>query len=279
MPYLQVAGAYDIRLVTNKEYFTPWSTGLLFNHDRAGDAKLSLSHLGLTSSYAHRLNPAKRNFLSFGAAIGVMQRAFQPDALRFDDQYSIKEGFQEVNLTQEVFDRTNRIMGDVSGGINLHLQADSARSGLDIGAAIFHFNEPKKNFSDEKIERLQSRNSLYLLGRLQVSKPVDLMLSTSFQFQGPNREAVLGLGGVYHLSNRRLRETALQLGFYYRPGDAISPAAGFYYRDWQVQLSFDLNTSPLREATLHRGGPELSVIYILKHVPNIRHCKSCPTYM
>ncbi len=72
VPYLQLSGAYDIRFVDDKERFKPWSSGLLFNYDQAGDAKLSFSQLGLSGSYSHRLFPGKRNFLTFGIMVSGM---------------------------------------------------------------------------------------------------------------------------------------------------------------------------------------------------------------
>jgi hypothetical protein len=52
------------------------------------------------------------------------------------------------------------------------------------------------------------------------------------------------------------------------------------YRNFNVGISYDVNTSKLIAATNRRGGFELSVIYILrKAVPFIAKKRVCPIYM
>ncbi len=278
-PYLQVSGAYDLRFTNKKGHFKPWSASLLFNHDQAGDAKLSFSQLGLGASYTHRLVPGKKTFLTFGMSGSAIQRSFDPNGLRFDDQYFLKEGFVGSQATGEFFEATSKWLGEVSTGVNLRILNDSSRTTLDIGAAAFHFNQPQKNFQDQLPTRLDSRFSVYVSSAWQMTKAFDLLFSITGQFQGANRQALLGVGGLYHLSSKRTRELALQLGGYYRAGDAFIPAVALHFQAWQFHFSYDLNTSSLREASLGKGGPEVSVIYILKNVPVIPVCKTCPTHM
>lgn len=279
VPYSQVAASYDIRFTDKDERFKPWAAGLSFNYDRAGDLYLSMAQLGISGSYSHKLLPGKRHFLTMGGMIGGIQRAFRPNGLAFDDQYTLKEGYASSNPTEEAFGNTSKLMGDVSLGMNLHLRADSSRAVLDLGVAVFHANEPEKSFFNEKTVDLQSRVSLYGLATLPLAERVDLLLSAAGQFQSPAREAVLGAGGAYRFSGKKTQELSFLAHLYYRVGDAIIPSAGMMYRDWQVQLSYDINTSPVREATNNRGGPELSVVYLLRHVPKSAYCKNCPTYM
>ncbi len=279
VPYRQFSGAYDIRFSTQKERLTPWSAGMIFNHDQAGDGKLSLAHLGFSGSYTERLSPQKRLYLTFGVMAGVIERDFLPDDLTYDDQYDTETGFSDLNPSGESVDNASKMMGDLSMGLNLHGQSQKNRSNFDLGAGIFHFNEPKKNFFTEETARLRARLSVYALATLEVATRLDLLLSGTAQFQGDYQETVAGLSGLYHLSTKKTQELGLQLGLFFRPGDAWIPTAGLHYQDWRVQVSFDLNTSPLRQASLRRGGPEVSVIYILKHVQPIEFCKNCPVYM
>jgi type IX secretion system PorP/SprF family membrane protein len=280
VPYFQLAGAYDIRFVDKKERFKPWAAGLIFNYDRAGDAKLSFTQLALSTSYSARLFPGKKHFLTFGLMTGGIQRAFKASDLQFDDQYTLKEGYLSTNPTAEAFDQTSKILGDVSVGMNLRLRKGETRATLDAGVAVFHLFEPKKNFTDEENPaHLETRYSLYAMGNLPVSDRFDLMLPITGQFQDSYQEGVLGAVGAYHFSTKRTQELDLLLGLYYRLGDAIIPTAGISYQGWQVQLSYDINTSSLKEASLNRGGPEISLIYILRHVPLMGFCKNCPVYM
>lgn len=279
VPYLQMAASYDMRFTDKNDRFKPWAAGLVFNYDRAGDLHLSLAQLGLSGSYSFKLAPGKRHFLTLGAMLGGAQRAFRPNGLAFDDQYTLKEGYTSTNATAERFGNTSRFLADLSLGMNLHFRADSSRAVLDVGAGFFHINEPEKSFFNEKTTDLQTRYSLYALASLPVAPRFDVLLSAAGQIQQPAVEGVLGAGGAYHFSTKKTQELSLLVHVYYRIGDAIIPSAGINYRDWQVQVSYDANTSPLREATAGRGGPELTVIYLLKQVQKAAFCKNCPTYM
>jgi hypothetical protein len=75
-------------------------------------------------------------------------------------------------------------------------------------------------------------------------------------------------------------ETAVSLGGFYRIKDAFIIAANMDYRNFNVGLSYDINTSKLREATNRRGGFEISIIYIFKKlVPFVAKKRVCPVYM
>jgi type IX secretion system PorP/SprF family membrane protein len=283
VPYLQLAGSWDWRIRNKEEAQTPWSIGTIFNYDRAGDAELSLAQLGLNGSYSHRISEAKRHFVTIGGNCNFGQRTFDPTGLRYGSQYEVKEGHASTNPSFENFGQTSRSFVDVGIGGNLRIQAhqDSLRhrSKLDLGVGAFHLNEPKRNFEDNVDETLKRRLSVYGLGTLMLSSKFDLLLHAMGQFQGPNQEIVLGAGGLIHLNQKRTQELALQLGLGYRIEDALIPWIALHYQNWQFHVSYDMNTSALNEATNRRGGPEVSVIYIIKQIPTMRYCELCPTYM
>lgn len=283
VPYLQLAGSWDWRIRDKKEQQTPWSVGAIFNYDRAGDAELSLAQLGLNGSYALRLNKAKRHFFTLGGNFNFGQRSFDPTGLQYGSQYQVKEGHISTNPTGETFGKTSRTFVDVGIGGNFRLQAhqDSARhrSKLDLGMGAFHLNEPQRNFLDNVDDPLKRRISVYGLGTLMLGAQFDLLLHAMGQFQGPHQELVFGAGGLFHLNQKRTKELALQAGLGYRIDDALIPWVALHYQNWQFHVSYDVNTSALREATNRRGGPEVSIIYIIKQVPIMKYCELCPTYM
>lgn len=279
VPYLQLAGNWDWRIRDKKEQQTPWSIGTVFNYDQAGDLELSLAQLGLNGSYAHRLVKEKNHFLVFGANANFGQRNFDPSGLHLGSQYHIKEGHISTDPHGENFARTSRTIVDFGLGANLRLKSDSTRSKLDLGIGAFHLNEPKMNFQDDIDDPLKKRLSLYGLGTLMLADKVDLLLHAMGQFQGPHQEIVFGAGGLFHLNQQKTRELALQAGLGYRIDDALIPWVALHWQSWQFHVSYDINTSPLRAATNRRGGPEVSVLYIIKHVPTMKYCELCPTYM
>ena len=92
----------------------------------------------------------------------------------------------------------------------------------------------------------------------------------SAYFQGPSREVNLGLmfrylvfEGSKYTGN--VKGLAINLGGYYRIGDAISPSVEIEIAGFTVGYSYDLNTSGLRVASNGKGGSE---IYLKFQNPN-----------
>jgi hypothetical protein len=71
----------------------------------------------------------------------------------------------------------------------------------------------------------------------------------------------------------------LNFGAYYRNNDAAYLLLGMDYNAWQVNLSYDINTSKFQRATNTYGAIEASVIYILAKVKKVNsYGKSCPIF-
>ena len=119
----------------------------------------------------------------------------------------------------------------------------------------------------------------------QIGEKFDLVVNLMGNWQRPYTE-YLGMGGLrFHVDQRPTRELAVQLGLGYRwndgfsVNDAIIPGAEVHYKSWIFGLTYDINISKFDIATNNLGGPELSVIYILRKVPKVEFCPTCPTYL
>lgn len=279
VPFLQVSGAFDHRFVDKKGKFLPWSGGVVLNYDRTGDAQLSFTQIGLNAGYSLPIFPKKGAMLTVAVAGSGIQRSFDTANLRWDDQYTLKDGYAENISTGERFSSSSRVLGDVSAGFNLHFPYGKGRTAFNFGVGGFHLNQPRKNFFDEKPANLNARLSARLAGAVQMSQYFDLTFSLDGQVQSVFRQGLIGVGGLYHLSTKKTKELAVQLAAFYRSGDAVIPMAALHFTAWQVYFSYDITLSSLTSATKHRGGPELSVVYIIKQVPKVPFCKTCPIQM
>lgn len=272
--YTQFTGFTDMKFVRKKledQPLTPWSGGLLFDYDRAGDSKLNLLQLGVSGSYTLALT--KSNALIFGGMLSGVQRAFDTSILRFGDQYNGKD---PVTDTEEVFPDQSKVYGSVDAGVTYRFQSVQKRTNLNLGGAAYHLNRPKRNFNDEAEARLPLRYSLYGMGTFQLTDALDIAVRANHQIQGPHTETVLGVGLPIHLQSTRTKELSFQPGISWRIDDAIIPFILVNYKQWQAGLSYDINTSQFNQATNGRGGPELSLIYIFKRP---RELPFCPPYL
>lgn len=289
VPYLTVSGMYDTKIQEDARKKGYFSGGILFNYDRAGLSKLSMTNFVLSGSYTFKVQDGI--FLTGGAQASVNQRAFRIDDLRFGSQWD-GEIFNG-NLPPETFDNTTNFFADFGLGANLRFQNANAnrwdkRSKLDVGVALFHINRPKVGFYDNESLRLPSRVSIYALGVLMVAPAFDLVLNGSVQIQNPYLENVAGFGARLHLDRRRAREAALQIGASWRFGknpvfddtekfaSAIIPNVELHYRQWMVGVSYDVDISNFNIATNKRGGPEVAISYTIYRVKPLPAFKICP---
>ncbi len=265
-----------------KKFYSPkhdtwWlSAGMSMFYDRAGDGNLSTTNISLSGSFTRKLD--EENFLTLGLAAGVGQRRFEFGKYTFDNQW-VSDVFCASCPTHEIFDINNISYPDLAAGVNWRGQQKRKRTKLDVGVALFHFNQPDQNYLPNDYSPLPKRYSLYMLPTLQVAPSSDVVANLSAQVQGGYFEALAGFGYRYHLSTRRSREMAVQLGAGYRfnaIGDALTPALEIHYRDLLVGFSWDVNVSGFSTATNRNGGPELTLRYIFHKVYPIRAFKACP---
>ena len=288
VPYLTVSGMYDTKIQEDSRKKGFFSGGVLFNYDRAGYSKLSMTNFILSGSYTFRAKDGI--FLTGGAQASVNQRAFRIDDLRFGSQWD-GEVFNG-NRPPEDFANTTNFFADFGIGGNVHFQSANAnrwtkRSKLDLGIALFHINRPKIGFYDNEALRLPTRISIYALGVLMIAPPFDLVLHGSVQLQNPYMENVAGLGARLHLDRRRSKEAALQIGASWRFGNnpiydeekfasAIIPNVELHFRQWMVGVSYDVDLSNFNVATNRRGGPEVALRYTVFKVKPLPAFKICP---
>ena len=285
--YLTFSLAADMKFIRRSYKKGFFSGGVVFHYDQAGYSKLNLSSLGLSGSYTRQLG--KKIFGSIGLNINGNQRAFKLEDLTFDSQYDPATGNFNPNLSiNEDLLSTSRFFMDIGGGLNFHWQAHSdgelvdrldKRTKFDIGAGLFHINTPNQSLYEGDVAQLSFRYSPYIMATIQLSKSVDLVVDYSSQFQDPYQEWLVHLGGKVWLNRKLGKQIALQLssGYrFHRIGDGFSAIFEVYYNGWHGGFSYDINISDFDIATKGRGGPEVSVRYVIRKVRAIPEFKICP---
>ena len=272
--YQVISGAFDMKLGDGYNPNGFFGAGLHLYHDQAGDSRLSSTRISLVGSYTRRL--FENQYLTFGVMAGVTQRAFHMEDLRFDGQW---DGVKYVPTlsTNETFSKTNKFFPNFTAGLNYNM-SKSARTRLNFGGAYYNINKPNASFEDlEKVD-LYGRISLYAHGAAQISKSFDLVLAVNQQMQYPHAETVLSGSTRIHLSDKPGHHLVLEPGFAARFGDALIPTFYVMYNQWQFGLSYDANVSAFTNATTSNGGPEFTVIYVVKK-PEPVESKICPPYL
>lgn len=278
-PYKTFLAGADKKFYTGVHPDWWFSAGINLFNDRAGDGNLSTTAVNLSGSYTRILS--RDNFLTLGASAGFGQRRFDFNEYTFDNQWN-GDIFDPDRATNENFNNTNN--GFPTFGLGFNWRGQQAkhsrrpRSKMDLGAGAFHLNTPDQGFKNDKSD-LPVRLSMYILPTIQITQKGDIVGSGTFQKQGEYTEILAGAAYRHHLSTKKAKELALQLGFSARfnsIGDALVPAAELHYRNLMVGFSWDLNISDFSTATNRNGGPELAVRYIIYKVYPLAAFKACP---
>ncbi|MCE3279368.1 MAG: hypothetical protein K0S44_1559 [Bacteroidetes bacterium] len=277
VPYKTFSLATDTRLKTKLENDVP-GAGLQINNDKSGDSRFSTTQILLSGSYIKKLTKDSANFLSLGIQPGITTKSFDVNALTFDNQYD-GDQYNAALASGESFSKTRITYFDLGAGIT-YLWRKTNRTKINIGISAFHLNRPKQSFFENDNIRLDVKTTFSGIGQVPVSAKLDVLPSFMYQRQGKFNETLVGLFGKYHLKPIDGKETAISLGAFYRVKDAFIVVANMDYKNFNVGISYDVNTSKLIAATNRRGGFEISIIYIFKKmVPFVAKKRVCPIYM
>lgn len=269
--YRTYAGAVDAKVLSPGSGNT-LSAGFLVQHDKAGDAGMTWTQLGLAVSAAHALD--EWNSLSVGIGLGLAQRTFDMSKLTFQNQW-LNDAFDASLPTKENFNRSSGLSPTLSAGLNWHFAQADTRTTADAGAGVFHLNRPKISFSDSPVERLPFRIAVSINTAVQLNEFFDLVVFGVAQRMGTAQEIIAGGGPKLWLVPN---EKALQFTLASRIGDALIPALQYEWGAWTVGVSYDWNTSGFETATNGRGGVEIAVVYRVLPVPPVKTFKSCPVF-
>lgn len=240
-----------------------FGVGIQILADRAGDSKFTTFQA--TGSGAYHLVTSGRNFmiLSIGANVNYIQRNYNPELLKFPEQFN-GDYFDPSLPVTEQFDRLNLGFFDFGLGLN-YQQVIQERHILAIGSSMQHLLSSEQNFLRKSTNTLlQNRINLYINGEFKLGKGYSLIPLFFYQHQDKKYEIVLGGGLGINLAPKSNERNKIKLGLGYRAGDALIPWVQYEIKRSSFQLSYDLNNSPLQIASNSYGGLELSYGFLLR---------------
>jgi type IX secretion system PorP/SprF family membrane protein len=270
--YKTFALGFDAKVLETKSGIL--AAGLLLSRDQAGDSNLSLT--SATLSLAYTLKMGKKSLVTLGFNAGSAQRSFDFLKLTFDNQFN-GDQFIAESSTGEDFGSTKNFYIDMGAGLNYRFQA-SRRTKFDIGVAGLHFNQPNQAFDGNDEINLPIRLTTYLNGSFRLSTKSDILIRGLLHKQSAYQEVAVGAGWRYHLSTKKSKETSIAFSTHYRLGDAIIPMIEVEYASWRAGFSYDINVSDFNIASSNRGGPEITLQYLITKVKRLPDYKSCPIF-
>lgn len=268
-PYKTFSLTYDMRFVKKRVTNGFLAGGVNFINDKAGDSKMGTTQGNFNLAYHVKL--ADYHTLGLGVQSGFFQRSINYGGLQWGNQYDGMEYNGAIasgeSQGSSVFTRYDMGAGiawaynNTAGDINV---TDNHDLNFNAGFSVFHLTRPRYSFAGTN-ERLYMKYVLH--GNGVISLPdTKMAFVPGFMYyrQGPAQEILVGSLVRYLLTQDSKftgykNASAFYIGAYWRTRDALSAQLLYEYAGWGFGLSYDINTSSLREASYARGGLEISI--------------------
>lgn len=255
-PYRTIGLSFDTR--TNKNI----SLGLNLLNQSAGDG--GFNYLNAYASVAYtgvKLGNADQHRLVFAMQAGLINRRVDQSRFKWGEQWNPITGYNASNSISENFASTSATTLDMGAGVLYYDAAPGKKANAFGGVSFFHINKPKDPIISSQgvaLNTIPLRYTVHGGVSIAINDRTSIVPHILYMQQGTANEKMLGTYLQYNVNE----ETDVMIGGYYRFKDAIAPFVGVDYRDFQIGLSYDANTSKLGANTRSVNSFELSLSYI-----------------
>lgn len=264
--YQTMAISVDASTLKTKKGKAYLGLGLFVFNDRAGVAKM-----GTTQGQLHLnaiIKTSKKSKLGGAVYIGFNQNSANYASLTYANQYNGKE-IDNTIANGEVVTYTSFMSSDVGAGLNYEFSSaniDMLRDdifSLKIGAAVHHLNQPVQKFASGSTYKLPMRFVGNVQARIDIKgTKIAILPSLVYLRQATASEIIVGTHVRYRFKNPTKvtgmkSETGLNIGVYYRVGDAIIPQVNLDMGKYAVGVAYDLNISKYKQVSQMQGGFEI----------------------
>jgi type IX secretion system PorP/SprF family membrane protein len=264
-PYKTYSAFYDALIFREKFKKDKFGAGIVFLSDKAGDTRMGLTKVMASFSYTKLLT--NQNAFLFGFQGGFAQNSIDLSKSTWDNQFDGLDYNPNLSSNEPGY-KANSSYFDFAGGVgwvfrpNNYIQSST-------GFSLQHLGQPKVEYSSVATSNLYRK--------FVVHNTTDIFLENNYRFsfepgflytkQGAHQEIIAGcmVRMKYNEQSKYTNlenETTFSIGGYYRFADAIILASRFNYENFELNLSYDLNTSKAKNITKLKGGFEISLIYI-----------------
>lgn len=248
-------GDTPLRYVTKKK--RDWiGLGAMVYTDKVGLAALSTNAFGLSAAYHHVLGTSGKHVATLGASYGLLGRRNKlgSGSLLFEDEIDPNGVSMGTSSQDRTIYANNASYQDLGLGLRY---AGALQEGLSVtvGASLAHVNKPS----------LTNGNTDYTLPmRMLAYVAVDKALGTKLSFMPQVFYAKMGEANQLQLqalmAYRLNSDLRVKGGLGSRLGESVQIFLGADFKNFDVGLGYDLNTSALSN-TNTGGSLELAMNY------------------
>jgi type IX secretion system PorP/SprF family membrane protein len=271
-------GEYKIPVGNSDDFLT---LGGAILYDKAGTIGLTETNVLPVLNYHKSLSEERNMYLSAGFSAGFVQKRFDPSKMTTNNQFDGMDYNSSLG-TGENFSQNNYLYFDGSAGLSFNAQiGDNIDNNIYLGAAYHHVNRSAK-VSFYNSPDVQVNPKWVFSGglRLGVSDYAYTTFYGDYSIQGPYSEAIGGVLYTVKLDDADDPMYTISGGAFLRWTDAFIPVVKLETNPLTFALSYDINMSELKTASLSRGGFELSVSYkkFIDRDHSARDAVRCPRF-
>lgn len=250
--------------------------GLMFNSDRAGDARYGTTQAYASGSYIFLGQPDSSLIITLGTNIGWCQVGFDYSKMTFDNQFDGSQ-YNRGAASGEQFGFTNKNFIDISLGSAVQYILNK-RHRFTYAIGFHHITSPVITYQGNDLSKLDYKLSNYLAYSTPIAQRTDIVTEVLITGQGKNYELIPHVSLKYFF-NRDLGQAVLG-GLCYRTRDAVVARIGYTYKTMQSGIAYDINTSKFNKASNRLGGFEIFINYVIRIKPGfIAKKRNCPVFM
>ncbi|MEI8136946.1 MAG: PorP/SprF family type IX secretion system membrane protein, partial [Bacteroidota bacterium] len=250
--------------------------GLVFNSDKAGDARYGTTQLYANGSYIFLGKPDSSLLITLGMNLGWCQVGFDYDKMTFDNQFD-GVNYNKTTATGENFNWTKFNYADVNLGTGIQYILNNKHRFI-VGLGFHHITSPVITYQGNRLSRLDFKMTNYLSYSTPVNEKVDFIGEALITKQAKNYELIPHSSIKYYFS--RDDNKAVLAGICLRARDAVVFRFGYTHKTMQSGIAYDINSSKFTAATNRRGAFEIFINYIISRRPNnFVKKRVCPVFM
>lgn len=241
----------------------PWKKGIGLGgyiiNNRAGAGYMNSLNIMLGAAYKISIDPTNIHNLYGGFQLGVFNRSLNISDLVFDSQFTLgSSGWESSQNSGEKIGDKSIWRVDANMGFYYRYNDNQKKYRPWGGFSLFRVTMPNESFTSEVI-RMPIRWNFNAGCDIKINETLLIKPSLLAMFQGKAREYVVSVLADYKFENS---PWAITGGFADRINDAFIIVLGAKYHRSQYRISYDINTSYLKNYTNSYGGFELTAIYI-----------------
>ena len=251
-PFSTYGVGYDMK-------YQKFGIGSYLLNNRAGIANFNTLNFQLSGSYFITDPKYSPHLMNVGLQMGIFYKTFNPNNLLFESQYDYATGTLNPEISSgEIFQRTKLLKLDANLGFFYKYSDEKNWFKPFGGFSIYHLSIPKENFIS-KNPRLPMRFNLH--GGCDFIIDDKTILTPTFLYMNQSKASEFNLGILadYKLKEERDIVYKVHGGLNYRWKDALLLQVGVSKDNIKLRMSYDINTSYLKNYTNGKGAFEIGL--------------------